>query len=253
MSIVWLSRNWLGIVLNDSVHTLRQLEYIGKFPIPLPWMNQRLAGALIRVLTLIGKTNFFSEPPNSSVLLQMNPQWQKGNREKASRNPSEKSMILLCFCPRITISHGIAVKWFLRVYWLLPLSIVASFKKNRRFFCLESSLLLESTDDSFAEHHEYLGQFNQLHCPKESFPYFNGLFFFSSTEIVDSLAEVILNQQTPANKTLQSFLLTKRSCQTCRTREFCWAIPGYEFAFLDDGHQWNEVSPLASALQERKR
>ena len=62
------------------------------------------------------------------------------------------------FWSRITTSHGIAVKWFLRVYWLLPLSIVASFKKNRRFFCLAPTILLPSTDDSFAEHHEYLGQ-----------------------------------------------------------------------------------------------
>ena len=62
-------------------------------------MNQRLAGVLIRGLTLIGKTNFFSEPPNSTVLLQMNPQRQKGNREKASRNPSGKTMIYYVLVP----------------------------------------------------------------------------------------------------------------------------------------------------------
>ena len=155
---------------------------------------------------------------------------RKATERKLHETPMENLWfyyVLSC----ITTSHGIAVMWFLRVYWLLPLSIVDSIGKHRRI----------------------LGPVNQLHFPKESFPYFNGLFFFSSTEIVDSLAEVILNQQTPANKTLQSFLLTKRSCQTWRTREFCWVIPGYEFAFLDDGHQWNEVSPLASALQERKR
>ena len=39
------------------------------------------------------------------------------------------------FWSRITIFHGIAVKWFLRVYWLLPLSIVDSFGKHRRLFC----------------------------------------------------------------------------------------------------------------------
>ena len=154
-------------------------------PIPLPWMNQRLAGALIRVLTLIGKTNFFSEPPNSTVLLQMNPQRQKGNREKASRNPSGKTMIyyvLSC----ITISHGIAVKWFLRVYWLLPRSIVASFKKHRRFFCLATTTLLLSTDDSFAEHHEYLGQLVNfflkrylLSCKMESVRMIDSLLIFT--------------------------------------------------------------------------
>ena len=52
-----------------------------------------------------------------------------------------------------------------------------------------------------------LGPFNQLHFPKESFTYCNGLFFSSSTEIAYSLAEVILNQQTPA---------TRPSCY------FCW-------------------------------
>ena len=34
-------------------------------PLPLAWMAQRIAGVLIRVLTLIGKTNFFSESPIS--------------------------------------------------------------------------------------------------------------------------------------------------------------------------------------------
>ena len=56
-----LSRNGVEIVLKESVHTLQQLGYIRKPP-PLPWMNQRLAEVLIRVLNLIGKTNFFSEP-----------------------------------------------------------------------------------------------------------------------------------------------------------------------------------------------
>ena len=45
-----------------------------------------------------------------------------------------------------------AIKWFLRVYWLLPLSTVDSFAKHRRFFCWEPTILLPSTDDSFAEH-----------------------------------------------------------------------------------------------------
>ena len=111
------------------------------------------------------------------------------------------------FWSHITTFHGIAVDWFLRVYWLLPRSIVASFKKHRRFFCWEPTILLLSTNDSFSEHRWILGPVNQLHFPKESFPYCNGLFFSSSTEIADSLAEVILNQQTPA---------TRPSCY------FCW-------------------------------
>ena len=103
-------------------------------------------------------------------------------------------MILLCFS-RITTPRCIAVNWYLRVYWLLPLSIVASFKKN--------PILLLSTDDSFGKHRRLfwkapwiLGPFNQFYFPKESFPYFNGLFFSSSTEIVDNL----LKQQTPATR-----------------------------------------------------
>ena len=50
-----------------------------------------------------------------------------------------------------------------------------------------------------------LGEVNQLHFPKESFPAFTGLFFSSSTESADNLTEVILHQQTPANKTLLFF------------------------------------------------
>ena len=86
--------------------------------------------------------------------------WIRRGRKATERKLHElqvEKLWFTMFWSRITTSHGIAVKWYLRVYWLLPLSIVASFKKNRRFFCLESTLLLESTDDSFAEHHEYLG------------------------------------------------------------------------------------------------
>ena len=107
------------------------------------------------------------------------------------------------FWSRIIISHGIAVKWYLKVYWLLPFSIVASFKKSRRFFCLAPTILLLRIDDSFGKHRRLfcwapwiLGAVNQLHFPKESVPCFNGLFFSSSTEIVDCL----LNQQTPATR-----------------------------------------------------
>ena len=56
------------------------------------------------------------------------------------------------FWSRIIISHGIAVKWYLKVYWLLPFSIVASFKKSRRFFCLAPTILLLRIVDSFGKH-----------------------------------------------------------------------------------------------------
>ena len=54
-------------------------------------------------------------------------------------------------------------------------------------------------------------------------------------------------------KTLQSFWLTKRSCQRCWTQVICWAVPRYVLVLLKDGHQWNGVSPLNGTLQERKR
>ena len=56
------------------------------------------------------------------------------------------------FLSRIITSRYIAVKWYLRVYWLLPLSIVDSFKKHRRFFRRAPTILLLSTDDSFSSH-----------------------------------------------------------------------------------------------------
>ena len=144
------------------------------------------------------------------------------------------------FLSRIITSRYIAVKWYLRVYWLLSLSIVASFKKNRRFFCLAPSILLLRIVASFGKHRRLfcwapwiLGPVNQLHFQKESFPAFTGLFFSSSTESADSWAEVILNQQTPANKTLL-ILLTKRSC---RAQEFCWTQQRYVLALLENGYQ----------------
>ena len=144
------------------------------------------------------------------------------------------------FWSRIIISHGIAVKWYLKVYWLLPFSIVASFKKSRRFFCLAPSILLLRIVASFGKHRRLfywapwiLGSVNQLHFPKDSFPAFSGFFFSSSTEIADSLAAVLLNQQTPANKTLL-FLLTKRSYRTCWIRVTEWAVPRYVLALFEN-------------------
>ena len=54
------------------------------------------------------------------------------------------------YLSRIITSRCIAVKWYLRVYWLLPLSIVASFKKHRRFFCRAPTTLLLSTMNTWA-------------------------------------------------------------------------------------------------------
>ena len=127
-------------------------------PLPMLWMIQRLARVLIRTLNLIGKTSIFSETSDFYCVAQ-DESAEAGRQQRESfTNPKWKNYDFTMFWSRITTSHGIAVKWYLRVYWLLPLSIVASFKKNRRFFCRAPTILLESTDDSFAEHHEYLGQ-----------------------------------------------------------------------------------------------
>ena len=132
-----------------------------------------------------------------------------------------------------------------------------SFKKNRRFSRLAPTILLLRIDDSFRKHRRLffkspwmLGEVNQLHFQKESFPAFTGLFFSSSTESADNLTEVILHQQTPANKTLV-FLLTKRSYRTYWTLVICRAVPRYTLALLEDGHQWDVVSSLTGTLQER--
>ena len=90
---------------------------------------------------------------------------------------------------RFNASERINNKWFRRVYWLLPFSIVDYFKKHRRFFCLESSILLESTDDSFAEHHEYLDQSINFISKRCHFLISTDSFSLHPLQIVDSLAE----------------------------------------------------------------
>ena len=152
------------------------------------------------------------------VLLQMNPQTGRQQRESFTK-PKWKNYDSTMFLSRIITSRYIAVKWYLRVYWLLPLSIVDSFKKHRRFFCLESTILLESTDDSFAEHHEYLGQSINFISKRSH-------FLLSP----DSFSLHQLNQQTTWQKSYYinrhqpqdspDFCLTKRSCQRYQTQVF---------------------------------
>ena len=61
-------------------------------------MTQKLAEVLIRALHLIGKTSVFYETSHFYGVAP-DESTDKGNREKASRNPSGKTMILLCICP----------------------------------------------------------------------------------------------------------------------------------------------------------
>ena len=166
------------------------------------------------------------------VLLQMNPQTGRQQRENFTK-PKWKNYDSTMFWSRITTSHGIAINWYLRVYWLLPLSIVDSFAEHRRFFCWESTILLLSTDDSFVEHHEYLDQSINFISQRSLFLISTDSFFSSSTQIIDSLAEVILNQQTPANKT-SLFLLTQRSYPTCWTLVIGWAVQRYVLELLEN-------------------
>ena len=104
------------------------------------------------------------------------------------------------FLSRIITSRYIAVKWLRRVYWLTS-------HEHQRFFRLAPTILLLRIDDSFRKHRRLffkspwmLGEVNQLHFQKESFPAFTGLFFSSSTESADNLTEVILHQQTPPTR-----------------------------------------------------
>ena len=128
----------------------RHLEYMASAPLPLPWMTQRLAGVLIRVLNLIGKTSIFSK---SSQLHCVAPDesTETGRQQKESfTKPKWKIYDFTMFLSRITASHGIAVDWSLRVYWLLPLSTVDSCKKHRRFFRRAPTTLLLSTINTWA-------------------------------------------------------------------------------------------------------
>ena len=175
-------------------------------PLPLPWMTQRLAGVLIRVLNLIGKTSIFSKfPLNSIVLLQMNPQTGRQQKENFTK-PKWKNYDSTMFLSRIITSRYIAVKWYLRVYWLLPLSIVASFKKNRRFFRLAPTILLESTDDSFSSHRG---------CLEKSINFISKRSHFLLSP--DSFSLHQLNQQTTWQK---SYYINRHLPQDPPV--FCW-------------------------------
>ena len=164
------------------------------------------------------------------------------------------------FLSRIITSRYIAVKWYLRVYWLLPFSIVASFKKNRRFFCLESTLLLESTDDSFGKHRRLFWKAptntwasQSTSFPKGVFSLFQWTLFLFINWNCRQLGRSHTESTDTSYKTLLSFCLTKLSCQRYRTQVFWRAVPGYVLALLKNGHQWDVVSPLTGTLQERKR
>ena len=129
----------------------------------------------------------------------MKPQTGRQQKENFTK-PKWKNYDFTMFWSRIITSRYIAVKWLRRVYWLTS-------HEHQRFFRLAPTILLLRIDDSFRKHRRLffkspwmLGEINQLHFQKESFPAFTGLIFSSSTESADNLTEVILHQQTPATR-----------------------------------------------------
>ena len=150
--------NWLRIVLNNSIHTWVAIGVYGKCS-PSYAMNDSETRRSPHKGTESHRKNkyLFRILP----ALWCYSRWihrLESNRWKTSPKPKWKNYDFTMSLSRITASQCIAVKWFLKVYWLLPLSIVDSFAEHRRFFCRAPSTLLPSTVDSFAEHHEYLGQ-----------------------------------------------------------------------------------------------
>ena len=151
--------------------------------------------------------------------------------------------ILLCFCHVLLPPDTQQLSDFGEYIDLLPMSTDDSFKKNRRFSRLAPTILLLRIDDSFRKHRRLffkspwmLGEVNQLHFQKESFPAFSGLFFSSSTESADNLTEVILHQQTPATRP-SCFFVDKTFISNILNSGNCRAVPGYMLALLEDGHQ----------------
>ena len=78
----------------------------------------------------------------------MNPQtgWQQ--RESFTK-AQWKNYDFTMFWSRIIISRCITVKWYLRVYWLLPFRIVDSFGKHRRLFFIAPTNTWASQSTSF--------------------------------------------------------------------------------------------------------
>ena len=135
--------------------------------------------------------------------------------------------------------------------------IISDFWEYIGCFLLASSILLLSTDDSFAEHRRFfcrapttllLSTINTWTIQLTSFPqgvifYFNRLFLFINWNIAECLVKVVLNQQTHAT----------------RPSWFCWqnGHVGPE-CFVElrkdmdllsrmKWHQWDGASPLLLA------
>ena len=168
-------------------------------------MAQRLAEVLIRVLTLIGKTSIFSKSSQLHCVAPDESSETERQQRESFTKPKWKIYDFTMFLSRMTISHGIAVKWYLRVYWLLPFSIVDSFGKHRRLFFIAPTNTWASQSTSF---------------PKGVFSLFQWTLFLFINWNCRQLDRSHTESTDTVYKTLQSFLLTKRSCQRYQTQVF---------------------------------
>ena len=201
-------------------------------------MAQRMTGVFIRTLHLFGKTSIFSETSHFyGVAPDESTETGRQQRENFTK-PKWKNYDFTMFWSRIITSRYIAVKWYLRVYWLLPLSIVDSFAEHRRFFCWAPWILGPVQSTSF---------------PKGVFSLFQRTLFLFINWNCRQLGRSHTESTDTSHKTLLSFCLTKRSCQRYRTQVFCWAVQRYVLALLKDRYQWNGAFPLAYTLEEGKR
>ena len=141
---------------------------------------------------------FFNHIQRQTIGLSALSAWQLPNGRQMALEKAEViqpmefdeyiNAILLCFCHVLLPPDTQQLSDFGEYIDLLPMSTDDSFKKNRRFSRLAPTILLLRIDDSFGKHRRLffkspwmLGEVNQLHFQKESFPAFTGLFFSSST------------------------------------------------------------------------
>ena len=102
----------VGIVWNDSIHTLWQLGYIGMLSssFPLPWMAHQLTGVLKKVMNLIGNSSIFSKSSQlHGVASDKSTETGRQQRENFTK-PKWKNYDFTMFWSRITTSRCIAVK-----------------------------------------------------------------------------------------------------------------------------------------------
>ena len=130
--------------------------------------------------------------------------------------------------------------------------ILSDFWEYIGCFLLAPTILLPSTDDSFAEHRRFfcraptillLSTINTWTIQLTSFPkgvifYFNRLFLF-----INWNSRMLGKSHTESTDTCQKTLLILLTKWSCRTRVFCWAVQRYGLALLDDGKL--SISPVS--------